>query len=121
MHPYRGNSTLKQHAHSHLCAHRHAHSHLCARRHRERLPTAAGISEWQKCPIFSPFHLNNKQGIVLKLAWEESKEIGLIRVILNQKERKRVHYLVGSSNALLIVIVIFYIFNDNTNNQTQKK
>lgn len=80
-HPYCGNCTLPWRTHT------HRQTLIRTRAHTQRLPTAAGVSERQKWPIFSPFHLNNKQGVMLKWAREERREIGLIRVILNQQER----------------------------------
>lgn len=58
----RSNCTLPRRGHTHT------------NRHTQRLPTAAGVSEQQKWPIFSPFHLNNKQGGVLK--WAKGREKG---------------------------------------------
>lgn len=43
------------------CMHTYTHTHT------QRLPTAAGVSERRKWPIFSPFHLNNKQGVMCKI------------------------------------------------------
>lgn len=44
------------------------HTDGAVRERARRLQTAAGVSERQKWPIFSGFHLNNKQGGVLKWA-----------------------------------------------------
>lgn len=66
--------------------HRHIYVYIYIFTHAtQRLPAAAGVSERQKWPIFSPFHLNNKQGLVLKWAKDSRREIGLIRVIVNQE------------------------------------
>lgn len=61
MYPYCGNHTLPG---------------ACTRMHTYKLQllAAAGVSERQKWPIFSAFHLNNKQGVRSKLAVGKEKQ-----------------------------------------------